>query len=149
MFSITEKCVLVAACMAAAIPVATAGTVTLAGEGVTIRYEDRAAGVLGAPSLIATSLIAAPASFAGVERAAAVAGPLAPVPGAVSVSALVREELPRSFAERAALRFALDDDGGRESGLYSLLIAGLGLFGLIIRQRLAAISRLPHSPAFQ
>lgn len=152
MSSITKESVLVAACLMAVMPAATAGTITLTGEGLTIRYEDKAREVFGAPSLIATSLMSSPASFAAEEPAAAafpaVAGGAA-AGSAPSVSALARDELPRSFAEGVALRFALDDAGADERGLYALLLAGLGLFGLIARQRLAALLRSPQSHAFR
>lgn len=147
MSSITEKFVLVSACLIAAMPAASAKTVTLVGDGVTIRYEDKAVDVFGAPSLIATSLMATPASFAGAQGAAAAADkdfPAAPAGRFIAG----RDELPRSFADGAALRFSLDDAGGRDPGLYSLLLAGLGLFGLIARQRIAALSRSPHSLGF-
>lgn len=147
MSSITEKFVLVSACLLAAMPVASAKTVTLVGDGVTIRYEDKAVDVFGAPSLIATSLMATPASFAGAQAAAAAAGtdlPAAPEGRFIAG----RDELPGSFADAAALRFSLGEAGEQDPGLYSLLLAGLGLFALIARQRIAALSRSPHSLGF-
>ena len=150
----TGKCAVLSACLSVAIPAANATTITLAGDGLTIRYEDKAAQLMGAPSFLATSLMSSTGSFAGAQGALAeaVSGPdglgEGVGDGAVTIAALAREELPRSFAEGVALSFSLGDSPGHDPGLYSLLFTGLGLFGLIARQRIAALSRLSYSPGF-
>lgn len=152
---ITGKFAVLSACLGVAIPAANATMITLAGNGLTIRYEDKAAELIGTPSLLATSLINSTGSFAGAQGPADEAGRASErfadgvgSDGAVTVAALARQELPRSFAEGVALSFSLGESGEREPGLYSLLFAGIGLFGLIARQRIAALSRLSHSPGF-
>lgn len=148
--------VFVLAFLMGAVAAAHAGTVTLSGEGVTIRYEDRAAALTGAPSLIATGLMTSPASVAGVRFAAAEHGAgLQALPGAASegdvggVSSAGRAASPQSFAEGVALRFSLGDAVRSEGGFDALLLAGLALFALIARQRILALSRSSHSPIFQ
>lgn len=140
----------------AAVPAAMADTLTLSGDGVTIRYDDRAAELTGAPSLIATGMMTSLASVAGAsfDASAAAIGPEAAsgvAPGGVpaAVSAVGREAAPRSFAEGVALRFSLGAPGEEEGGLASLLLAGLALFALIARQRLSAMPRVRNSPLFQ
>lgn len=154
MASITEKLLVVAACMVGAVPVAYADVVTLTGQGVTIRYEDRAAELFGAPSLIATSVLAPPSGFAAVARRAAFAD--AGSAGAVlegdagkdEVDSVLRDALPQSFADGVGLDFSLDAAAG-ERRLQSLLFAGIGLFALIARQRLSALLRAPELRVFR
>lgn len=153
---INRRMVVVSTFLFAVVPSAMANTVTLSGDGVTIRYEDRAAELTGAPSLIATGMMSslasvagapfnAPAPVAGLEAASGVA----PQAGAAAVSAVGREAAPRSFAEGVALRFSLGAAGEGEGGLESLLLAGFALFALIARQRLSAMPRVRNSPLFQ
>lgn len=153
---IDRNMVVVSAFLFAAVPAAMANTVTLSGDGVTIRYEDRAAELTGAPSLIATGMMTslasvagarfdAPSPVAGLEAASGVA----PQAGAAAVSAVGREAAPRSFAEGVALRFSLGAADEGEGGVDSLLLAGFALFALIARQRLAAMPRVRNSPLFQ
>ncbi|WP_041655917.1 hypothetical protein [Azoarcus sp. KH32C] len=131
-------------------PAAHAKTVTLSGEKVTIRYEDKAADVIGAPSLIATSMMNAPGSFAGAPDTPVIAAAGIGASGdagarsrSFNVSALGSQAAPTSFADGVALSFSLGERAGLESGFGSLLLAGLGLFGLIARQRLVALTRSP------
>jgi PEP-CTERM motif-containing protein len=150
----TGKCAVLSACLGVAVPAANATMITLAGEGLTIRYEDKAVQLIGRPSFLATSLMSSARSFAGVQGAGveAASGLKGAADGvgdnAVTIAALAQERLPRSFAEGVALSFSIGQGGGPEPGLYSLLLAGLGLFGLIVRQRIAALSRFSHSPGF-
>ncbi|NMF86990.1 hypothetical protein [Aromatoleum petrolei] len=146
------KMVFLSAFLIGAINAANAGTVTLSGEGVTVRYEDRAAELTGAPSLIATGLMTSPASVAGVRFAAGERGTgLQALPGAASAGGVGvgRVASPQSFAEGAALNFSLGDAAQGEGGFDVLLLAGLALFALIARQRIIALSRASHSPIFQ
>lgn len=129
-----------ALCALATMAGAHAQPITLTGNGVTITYEDRAAAIFGAPSLIASSATASWARFAGVGSADM--GPLDRRASGVAVA--TGEEELLSFADAVALSFSLDDTGQRESDLFSLLLAGMGLFVLIARQRLAARSRIPN-----
>lgn len=126
-----------------------AKTVTLTGQGLTIVYEDRAAGVFGAPSLISTALMPSPVSFAATASAPATYREGAEVTGAAGVQPLAAEERARSFADGVEMRFSLDEIEARDPGLTSLLLAGFGLFGLIARQRLHALRRGAHSPGLQ
>lgn len=132
--------------------VGNAKTVTLSGPGVTITYEDKAVAVLGVPSLIATSLMS-PTIAPGGEEAEAGEAPVG-FPALLAggqerrlfkLSALPREVDSHSFSEGAALRFLLVEAETRDGGIYSLLLAGAGLFGLIARQRLAGLLRGPQS----
>ncbi len=150
------KMVFLSAFLMGAVAAANAGTVTLSGEGVTVRYEDRAAELTGAPSLIATGLMTSPASVAGVRFAAGERGTaLQALPGEASAggvggaSSVGGVASPHSFAEGAALSFSLGDAGQGEGGFDVLLLAGLALFALIARQRIIALSRASHSPIFQ
>lgn len=155
--SITNKKVVIfSAFMFAAAPAAMADTVTLSGGGVTIRYEDRAAELTGAPSLIATGMMTSPASVAGAQfDAPSAAAGLPHVAGAASgaataaVSAVGREAASRSFADGVGVRFSLGGTGAGDRGFDSLLLAGLALFVLIVRQRVSALPRLRISPLFQ
>lgn len=156
MSTMNRKLVFYSALLFAAAPAAMADTVTLSGGGVTIRYEDRAAEVTGAPSLIATGMMTSLASVAGAgfDAPALVAGPEA-APGAApetaraAVSAAGRAAEPRSFADGVALRFSLGSGGEREGGVASLLLAGLALFALIARQRLSGMMHVRNSPLLQ
>ncbi|HJV27112.1 MAG TPA: hypothetical protein VJ673_15610 [Aromatoleum sp.] len=151
---ITGKCAVLSACLGAAVPAANATTITLAGDNMTIRYEDKAMALIGTPSFLATSVMGFTGTFAGAQRGVveAAGGLEGPADGigdsAVTIAALAQEELPRSFAEGVALSFSVGESRGGEPRLYSLLLAGLGLFGLIVRQRIAALSRFSHSPGF-
>lgn len=153
---VNGKLVFVSAVLMGAVAAANAATVTLAGDGVTIRYEDKAAELTGAPSLIATGLMTSPASVAGVRLDAEGVGTgLQALPGGAlegdvaGVSTVGRAASPQSFAEGVALRFSLGDVGQGEGGFDALLLAGLGLFALIARQRIIALARSSHSPIFQ
>lgn len=128
-----------ALCALATMAGAHAQPITLTGNGVTITYEDRAAAIFGAPSLIASSATASWARFAGAGSAEF---PLHRAGSGIAVA--TGEEALLSFADAVALSFSLDDTGQRESDLFSLLLAGMGLFVLIARQRLAARSRIPN-----
>lgn len=156
MSTINGRIVVFLTSMFAVLPVALADTVTLSGDGVTIRYEDRAAGLTGAPSLIATGMMsslasAASAHFDGLTAAVGPEGAaaFAPVSETAAVSAVGREAAPRSFAEGVALRFSLSPVEVAEDGLDSLLLAGFALFALIARQRLSAMPGVRKSPLFQ
>lgn len=122
-------------------PAAHARTVTLTGNGVAITYEDRALAVLGGPSLIATSLMRSPAGFGAMASGEFDDG----IRRASGVAVATGDTVPRSFADGVALSFSLDEAGRRERDLRSLLLAGLGLFVLIARQRLAASWRAPNA----
>lgn len=156
MFIIDKKAVLISMFMLVAAPAAMADAVTLSGRGVTIHYEDRAARLTGAPSLIATGMMSSPASLAGTgfDLTSPAVG-LQAAPGlalkgeTAAVSAVGREATPRSFAEGVALRFSLDGTDDGEGGVDSLLLAGLALFALIARQRLSAMPRIRNSALFQ
>ncbi|NMG46102.1 hypothetical protein GPA22_20490 [Aromatoleum toluvorans] len=144
--------VILSAFMFAAVPAAMADTVTLSGGGVTIRYEDRAAELTGAPSLIATGMMTSPASVAGAQfDAPSAAAGLPHVAGAATaaVSAVGREAASRSFADGVGVRFSLGGTAAGDRGFDSLLLAGLALFVLIVRQRVSALPRLRISPLFQ
>lgn len=153
---INRRIAVVSALLFAVVPAAMANSVTLSGDGVTIRYEDKAAELTGAPSLIATGMMTSPASVAGArfDAPSAVAGleaasDVVPAAAAAAVSAVGREAAPRSFAEGVALRFSLAAAGEGEGGVDSLLLAGFALFALIARQRLSAMPRVRNSPLFQ
>lgn len=153
---VNGKLVFVSAVLMGAVAAANAATVTLAGDGVTIRYEDKAAELTGAPSLLATGLMTSPASVAGARLDAEGPGAgLQALPGGAlegdvaGVSTVGRAASPQSFAEGVALRFSLGDVGRGEGGFDALLLTGLALFALIARQRILALSRSSHSPIFQ
>lgn len=150
MSMINGKMVGFAVLLSGCISAAHADTVTLSGNGVTIRYEDKASAVTGAPSLIATGLMTSPASVAGA-RFDSTAAVREPASGAAfaDVAGLGGGATRRSFAEGVALQFSLGGAGAGEGGFESLVLAGLALFALIVRQRISAMSRSRHSPIFQ